>query len=855
MQSIGHSALVLHPWDAPVALTRLWCLHEAYSTLDAGVRLDILLSPAQEASFSALLKLPLTQKGGFRNVALAMRKADMDQAKAFKRDDELMIRRAVDDREQASARIHARLREWLVRRAAKALSEQAKAAACLASELAAGEHAAPGDLRAELPPASPAGARWKAPIEQLLAAWAGRAAATDGAPADAAALSAVDVIATRGVSLAFLKDFAECLAAQPGGAALTSEEVVQTVIKPCTHLRQCSFFCLAPHVFGSPSVFASHAWGNRFSLLVAVLCDHFRNAVLEDVYVWVDCLAVNQHNAMPDLHDGLTLTRTIELSANVLVVLDSDSVPPMPLTRLWCLFEMGFTPPTKLVFLSLGNAGRNVAALVKHVDVETAGCQDNPSEVLIRSSILKNHESEAAFSRKLRVLLLLQPTTYVADTATVQHDLTAGWRLGSLHEFLADGERLACIVAGPGEGKTALAVELCKPYHNMVHAYHFCTASDVRFQDVGQICRSLAYQLALRFPAFAARIVGLMKLELDALHAPAKAWRLLLEQPLRALKGQRIVLLFDALDEAEVPGKPVSAVLKLLLLLGRLQWSASVSIIVTTRRVPQILDALRGCWRSYREFQPTALHAAVAADASRSALLCKVTALLQAAHLAANTPGTLDEAYASWFEAGTEHGMGTLTPLLSVLLAARQPPPMALLQAMGLREHAASLPGWGVLFARRDHCLHMLHRSVLDWLESSAAVSSGFSANILAGHRAWASHLWLTWLQPWLFPQHGREVAPEPPKGSYVYAHALSHLMAAGCIDYARRLLLSLAWLQATLRERGLTALLRDVAAHTAAEDGTFRTLHGALLRARRCSAPMPWAACPSSCLAGCAVS
>ena len=39
----------------------------------------------------------------------------------------------------------------------------------------------------------------------------------------------------------------------------------------------------------------------------------------------------------------------------------------------------------------------------------------------------------------------------------------------------------------------------------VVHAFHFCKHSDARRQDPVLIAKSLAYQLAMRFPAFRVR--------------------------------------------------------------------------------------------------------------------------------------------------------------------------------------------------------------------------------------------------------------------------------------------------------------------------------------------------------------
>jgi hypothetical protein len=50
--------------------------------------------------------------------------------------------------------------------------------------------------------------------------------------------------------------------------------------------------------------------------------------------VWLDILAINQHDTDAELKEGNTLRRTINLSKETLCVLDDEA---KPLSRLWCL--------------------------------------------------------------------------------------------------------------------------------------------------------------------------------------------------------------------------------------------------------------------------------------------------------------------------------------------------------------------------------------------------------------------------------------------------------------------------------------------------------------------------------------
>jgi hypothetical protein len=62
---IGHTLLVLQPWDAPLPLKRSWCLWELLSTVDGGAQLEVVLSPAQSAAFQDALVRALVDRGGF----------------------------------------------------------------------------------------------------------------------------------------------------------------------------------------------------------------------------------------------------------------------------------------------------------------------------------------------------------------------------------------------------------------------------------------------------------------------------------------------------------------------------------------------------------------------------------------------------------------------------------------------------------------------------------------------------------------------------------------------------------------------------------------------------------------------
>ena len=581
--------------------------------------------------------------------------------------------------------------------------------------------------------------------------------------------------------------------------------------------------------------FASHAFGNPFSLLVASQTAHFRDAVPSECFIWVDIFTINQHDPGADLHEGRTLAATIAQCATVAVVLDPKT---MPLSRLWCLYEIGSTPPEKLVLLTHGFDASILSAAFERIDVKSADCYSQADKQMIRGLVRSRHKSLSAFTRLLKLLLVLKPTSYLDDVKALLARPTGKFDFAALRAFLVaaapPSSRLACIVGGPGEGKSTLAAALFRPREfsagdastpccfrgsycslrgggsALVQVAHFCKSADVRRQDIGVVIRSLAYQLALHHAPFAERLLRLSRAEIESLQAPVEAFRLLLQEPLSALSGLRAVVLIDALDESSVPGKIVSPILRLLLDLGGLPGSA-LSFIVTVRPDEAFLGPLRRRWGNGR-FQ------AFAPDELRHLGGAGGAPLLRALRIALEpraAPPTLDAAYAAFFSSSAlvQHAA-----VLSMLAASRQPQSLADLEAMRLRGAVTALPGWGVLFVEREHKVHLLHRSVIEWLVSSGGVS------VADGHSTLADFIWCQKLQPWLFPSAGAAAEP-PAAGSYAIIHAVAHLSAAGRQSDASSLMLRLPWLQATLRERGLKALLDDVASLARPGDGTLSVL------------------------------
>ena len=651
-----------------------------------------------------------------------------------------------------------------------------------------------------------------------------------------------DAVARTAVSLAFLKAFRQQLVAPllGTGPRVTSKEVVESLVKPLS----TGHFCLASRLpcpaVGVPTAFVSHAWGTchaggetscecaadagSFHLLVDSVTDFFASAVDTEVFVWLDVFAVDQHDASgSELDGGLTLRKTVDLAAHTLVVLER-SRSALSLSRLWCLYEIGSTLPEKLLLLTRGFGAAELRAQFRGVDVAAASCWDRPDgyfDAFIRGQIQQDHGSQELFQQKLKLRLLLRPTSYEADLTALLKNSNDAWSFEELRAFVQGNNGVACIAGGPGEGKSTIAAALCRA-DNLVHAWHFCKASDVTRQDVGEVIRSLAYQLAtarvdettLRFPAFAEAVLALDDEALEQLGEHNKAFEALLKKPLLALpQDTRVVLLFDALDEAETRERPVSKVISLLLDLGRT--GVALSVIATTRPEPVITNALQGRWKDgFRRIEPRSLRSG--SGGGQTVLL----RLLQS--LCSTVAESVDEIYARMFDASLAYDRR----LIGILLAAREPPSLMLLEELEVRNQLAQLPCWGTLFYVRDYCVHMLHRSLAEWLLDPKR-SGVHAADVHTAHVAWAD-LMSAQLNAWL-DDGGRA----PVSGQYVYRNVLAHLDASGRVEQSRKLLMRLPWLQATLRERGIWDLIREVAARAQASLALAM-----LLRTLRLSAP-----------------
>jgi tetratricopeptide (TPR) repeat protein len=78
IKSMGHTLMMLSPWNAPQPLTRAWCIWELYCTVKTGSGFSVCLGPSQDEALADALALP----DGFDTVLQAFSTIDVEKSEA-----------------------------------------------------------------------------------------------------------------------------------------------------------------------------------------------------------------------------------------------------------------------------------------------------------------------------------------------------------------------------------------------------------------------------------------------------------------------------------------------------------------------------------------------------------------------------------------------------------------------------------------------------------------------------------------------------------------------------------------------------------------------------------------------------
>ena len=107
------------------------------------------------------------------------------------------------------------------------------------------------------------------------------------------------------------------------------------------------------------------------------------------------------------------------------------------------------------------------------------------------------------------------------------------------------------------------------------------------------------------------------------------------------------------------------------------------------------------------------------------------------------TAPTLLHLYEAYKRVFAEHAKGhavSVDNLLQVLLVTCEPPPISLLQGLGLEQHLKHLPGWPTLFYESENRVYFLHKSLVDWL-SSDWLHARDGLDLTVGHATLGTYL------------------------------------------------------------------------------------------------------------------
>jgi tetratricopeptide (TPR) repeat protein len=175
--------------------------------------------------------------------------------------------------------------------------------------------------------------------------------------------------------------------------------------------------------------------------------------------------------------------------------------------------------------------------------------------------------------------------------------------------------RVFWIKAGPGFGKTALAVQMANRHRAAIVGTWFCDHQSVELRDPLRALQTIAYQLALRWDDYRVRLLPRLGLYADsspeqigearkelAKKNSQDLFSFLISEPMAGLiwREHKLVILVDALDEAAEADEtnPLAALIS-----GRfLELPEWIGFVVTSRPDASVLAHLQG-------FKPFAIEA------------------------------------------------------------------------------------------------------------------------------------------------------------------------------------------------------------------------------------------------------
>lgn len=163
-----------------------------------------------------------------------------------------------------------------------------------------------------------------------------------------------------------------------------------------------------------------------------------------------------------------------------------------------------------------------VTSAFSTIDVQKAEAFSAADKERIHADIIREHHGLGVFNERLKLRLVLKPLSHAADVKRLAARAAGTqWTLDAVTAWMADTasrQRVLVIPAGAGAGKSTISAALVESAQrrargsgaaDVVLAHHFFKYNDNRRQDVMQIIRSLAFQLAERVEGMRKNVLGL----------------------------------------------------------------------------------------------------------------------------------------------------------------------------------------------------------------------------------------------------------------------------------------------------------------------------------------------------------
>jgi hypothetical protein len=257
-----------------------------------------------------------------------------------------------------------------------------------------------------------------------------------------------------GVRLSFATEFINSCGGRDQLSGLTTNDVCERFVKPPTlafKSSYCEFLRAQSHpAVDTATVFISHAWKYMFLDVVDAILDHFKYK--EDVVIWFDLFANNQHKAVDLNFDWWcnTFKSAIKQFGHTVMVIAPWS-NPVTLTRAWCLFEIFCTIDTKSKFdIALSDSERKkfiqdmesngtdaIDNMLAVIDAERSECyhQQDKARIfdVVRKTVGFDNINSLLFSEMREFVISAAERRFDAETTDDVLKIKYGIILGKLY--------------------------------------------------------------------------------------------------------------------------------------------------------------------------------------------------------------------------------------------------------------------------------------------------------------------------------------------------------------------------------------------------------------------------------------